>query len=208
MKLYEFAPTRSLRVRWTLQELGVQFESRQVRLHLGENRTPEFLKLNPAGKIPVLVDGDLVLNESVAIVLYLAEKYPEKGLLPTDLRERGEAYRWLMFAATDLEQPLWRIARNEFVYPPEQRVAADVPNAKREAKEAAVIIDAHLRDRTFMLGERISVVDFVMAYTLDWAENAGCLEGCTSATAYVQRMYARPRAPARISEALKQAGLG
>ena len=90
MKLYEFPPTRSIRPRWMLQELQVPFESVWVNLIKGEHRNREFLKLNPAGKVPVLVDGDLVLNESVAIVLYLAEKYPEKGFLPTDAKGRAE----------------------------------------------------------------------------------------------------------------------
>ena len=102
MKLYEFGPTRSIRVRWTLQELGVDFEAIRINLPTGEHRSPEFLKLNPAGKIPVLVDGDMVLTESVAIVLYLAEKYSDKCLLPTDLTDRAEVNRWLLFAATEL----------------------------------------------------------------------------------------------------------
>ena len=72
MKLYEFAPTRSIRARWTLQELGVDFEAVTVNLMAGEHRTPEFLAINPAGKLPVLVDDDLVLTESVAIAVYLA----------------------------------------------------------------------------------------------------------------------------------------
>ena len=82
MKLYEFAPTRSIRVRWTLQELGVDFEPIRVNLLAGEHQHPEFLKINPAGKLPVLVDGDLVLTESVAIVLYLADKYSRQGSDP------------------------------------------------------------------------------------------------------------------------------
>jgi Glutathione S-transferase, N-terminal domain len=65
MKLYEFPPTRSIRPRWMLQELEVPFESIRVDLPKGEHRSPAFLKLNPAAKVPVLVDGDLVLNESV-----------------------------------------------------------------------------------------------------------------------------------------------
>jgi glutathione S-transferase len=65
MQLYEFAPTRSIRVRWMLQELGVDFESITVNLAAGEHCRPEFLKINPAGKVPVLVDDDLVLTESV-----------------------------------------------------------------------------------------------------------------------------------------------
>jgi len=107
MKLYEFAPTRSIRVRWTLQELGIDFEAIPVNLLTGEHRSPAFLKINPAGKLPVLVDGDMVLTESIAIVLYLAEKYRDKGLIPTDLQHRAQLMRWLLFTTTELEQPLW-----------------------------------------------------------------------------------------------------
>src|SRR5690606_25234494 len=99
------------------QELDAQFEFVPVNLAAGENRITDFLRLNPAGRLPVLVDGDLVLTESAAIVMYLAEKYAAKGLMPADLKQRALAYRWSMFAMTELEQPLWRIARHTFVYP-------------------------------------------------------------------------------------------
>src|SRR5215467_12660794 len=99
MKLYEFAPTRSIRARWTLQELGVDFEAITVNLVKQENRRPEFLKLNPAGKLPVLVDGECVISESVAIAFYLGEKYAEKGFLPADPKQRAQALRWSLFAA-------------------------------------------------------------------------------------------------------------
>jgi glutathione S-transferase len=122
MKLYGFPPTRSIRVLWTLRELGVEFEFVNVNLMAGENRRPEFLALNPAGKVPVLVDGEFVLTESVAIVLYLAEKYTEKNLLPAGVELRAQVNRWLMFTATELEQPLWRIARHTAIYPKDKRL--------------------------------------------------------------------------------------
>lgn len=208
IRLYEFAPTRSIRPRWVLQELGVPFESVVVRPQSPESRTPEFRRMNPSGKLPLLVDGDFAIAESVAICLYLAEKFPEQRLFPTALRERGDAYRWLLFAATELEQPLWRIARNTFVYPEAERVAADLPVAARDAREAAAIVDAHLEQREFMVGDHATIVDFVMAYTLDWAETIGCLGTAPHAAAYLKRMYARPNAALRISEARKQVGLG
>ena len=201
MRLYEFAPTRSIRARWTLQELDVDFEAVTVDLIAGENRSPAFRAINPAGKLPVLVDGDLVLNESVAIAVYLAEKYPEKRLLPTDLAGRAQANRWLLFTATELEQPLWRIARHTQVYPPEQRLPADVAIAAREFAEMAAVLDAHMKDREFVLGERVSVVDFVLAYTLDWASEVKLLADFPRLVAYVDRMYARPKAPMRIAQA-------
>jgi glutathione S-transferase len=201
MKLYEFGPTRSIRARWTLQELGVDFESVTVNLIAGEHRRPEFLALNPAGKLPVLVDGDLVLTESVAIPLYLGEKYPEKGFVPTGVAQRAVLNRWLMFTATELEQPLWRIARHTSIYPEAQRLPADVKIAGQEFKDMAKVLEKHMQDREFVMGDRVTVADFVAAYTLDWANETRLLEGCPTLMAYMTRMYARPKAPMRIAEA-------
>jgi glutathione S-transferase len=201
MKLYEFAPTRSIRVRWTLQELGVEFESVPVNLMAGEHRRPEFLKINPAGKIPVLVDGDLVLTESVAIVTYLAEKYPQKGLIPTGLKQRAQVNRWLLFAATELEQPLWRISRHTALYPEDQRLPGDVLLASQEFRAMAEVLEKHMEERQFVVGESVTVADFVVAYTLDWANEVQLLDGFPHLLEHMKRMYARPHAPLRIAEA-------
>jgi glutathione S-transferase len=201
MILYEFPPTRSIRARWTLQELGVPFEAVQVNLITGEHRRPEFLRINPAGKIPVLVDDDLVLTESVAIPVYLAEKYPERRLLPTDARQRAHANKWLLFAATELEQPLWRITRNTRLYPEDRRQPSDVALASQEFEDMAAVLDRHMQGRQFVVGETATVVDFVTAYTLDWANEVKLLGGFSNLLAYMERMYARPHAPLRIARA-------
>ncbi len=201
MKLYEFPPTRSIRVRWTLQELGVDFEAATVNLLAGEHRRPDFLAVNPAGKIPVLVDGDLVLTESVAIVVYLAEKYPEKRFLAADLRGRAEAMRWLLFTVTELEQPLWRIAKHSFIYPEERRLPADVVLAREEFAAMAQVMERHLAGREFVVGDHVTVADFVLGYTLDWAQTSNALNGFPHLERYLERMYARPNAPMRIKDA-------
>jgi glutathione S-transferase len=201
MRLYEFGPTRSIRVRWTLQELGADFEAIRVNLLAGEHQRPEFLKINPAGKIPVLVDGDRTLTESVAIVLYLAEKYSDKGLMPASLNERAQVNRWLLFAANELEQPLWRISRHTALYPEEQRLPADVALAGGEFKAMASVLEKHMQGRQFVATDSVSVADFVMAYTLDWGNEDKLLDGCPQLLEYMKRMYARPQAPPRIAEA-------
>jgi glutathione S-transferase len=201
MKLYEFAPTRSIRARWTLQELGVEFEAVTVNLLAGDHRRPEFLALNPAGKIPVLVDGDLVLTESIAIVVYLAEKYPEKGLMPTDPSARAQAMRWLLFTTTELEQPLWRIARHTALYPEEKRLPGEVALAREDFAAMVQVLDRHMKNREYVVGDTVTVADFVVAYTLDWAQLVGLLEGLPRLEGYMERMYDRPRAPMRIKEA-------
>lgn len=200
MKLYEFAPTRSIRARWILQELGVDFEAASVNLQAREHRHAEFLELNPAAKVPVLVDGDLVLTESVAIVLYLAEKYPDRGFIPSDPQLRADAYRWILFAVTELEQPLWRIARHTFLYPEQDRLPADVVLARRDFLPMAAVLESHMKGRTYVVGDRVSAADFVVAYTLDWAGEAQLLGEYPTLRSYVERMYARPRAPRRIAD--------
>ncbi len=206
MKLYEFGPSRAIRVRWTLQELGAEFESVVIDLRTGEQRTPEFLKINPAGRLPALVDGDLVLTESVAIVLYLAEKYPGKRLIPSDLASRAQMYRWLLFAATELEQPLWRIARHSVLYPEDRRLPAEIALARDDFAEVAQVMEAHMRGRQFVVGDTVTVADFVLAYTLDWAKLAKTLNGLPVLDAYMERMYSRPKAPERIKDALARTG--
>ncbi len=203
MKLYEFAPTRSIRVRWTLQEMDVPFEAVTVNLAANEHHSAEFLKINPAGKLPALVDGDFVLTELIAIVLYLAEKYPAKKLMPTDLRERAQLYRWLLFTTTELEQPLWRIARHSNIYPVDKRLPAEIELARGDFLPMAQVVEDHLRGREFLAGGHLTVADFVLAYTLDWAKLVKLLDGFPALDAYVERMYARPKAPMRIKQAFE-----
>lgn len=202
MTLYEFAPTRSIRARWTLQELGVEFKAITVNLAAGEHQTPEYLRINPAGKLPALVDDDFVLTESVAIVLYLAEKYPHKQLVPTQLKQRAELDRWLLFTVTELEQPLWRIARHTFLYPEEERLPADTAIAGREFQQMAAVVEAHMQGRQFLVGDQVTVGDFVLAYTLDWGNEVHLLSDCPALLSYMERMYARPNAAMRIAQAL------
>lgn len=202
IKLYEFPPTRSIRVRWALQELGIEFEAITVNMLAGEHQSPGFLKLNPAGKLPVLVDGDLVLTESVAIVLYLAEKYPGKGFVPRDLGQRAQLHRWLLFGATELEQPLWRIARHTHLYPEAKRLPAEVALAREDFKAMAVVLEEHMKGREFVVGKTVTVADFVLEYTLDMANVCQLLDGFLRLRTYMERMYARPHAPMRIAKAL------
>lgn len=202
MKLYGLGPTRSLRALWALQELDAEFEFVRVNILAGENLRPDFLRLNPAGKLPVLVDGDFVLTESAAIVMYLAEKYGDKGLMPADLKERAQAYRWSLFAVTELEQPLWRIAKHTFLYPEDKRLPEDIALAREEFAAMAAVLDRHMDGRAFIVGHNITVADCVTAYVLDWGNENGLIDSFPNLRAYLERMYARPRAPQRIAEAV------
>lgn len=203
MKLYEAGPARSARVRWTLQELGVDFESVPVSMMAGDHRKPDFLAINPAGKIPVLDDDGLVLTESAAICIYLADKFPAQKLAPgpADLEQRAQFNRWIFFCVTELEQPLWRTARHQFVYPEEKRLAADIELAQQEFLAMAAVLEAHMQGRSFVAGDHFSVADIITAYTLDWATMYGWLADFPTLNAYLEQMYLRPAAPPRMAVA-------
>ncbi|MGZ8217511.1 glutathione S-transferase family protein [Methylomagnum sp.] len=199
MKLYETPRTRSARCRWVLQELGVPFEAVSVNLSQGEQKRAEFLKLNPYGRVPVLVDGELVLSESVAICLYLADKYADRGLAPTPgTAQRAVHDQWLLFCATELEQPLWQIRRHTALYPAEQRLPAEVAIARANFQRAAAVLDGALRDKVHLAGTGFSIADIVVAHTLLWAAGYGLLGDYPGLEAYLNRHRARDSCPEEL----------
>lgn len=202
MKLYGTPPTRVLKAIWLLQELDLDYELIPVDLPQGEHLSDWFLALNPAGKVPVLVDGDLVLPESTAIALYLAEKYPAKRLIPDTLEQRAHMNRWLYFLVTEVEQPLWRVAKHTFIYPETERLHGEVALARRDGQQSLSVLEGYLSGREFFL-EHETVADFVAAYTLDWANEIGWLESFPVLTGYLDRMYSRSKAAPRITQAGK-----
>jgi glutathione S-transferase len=138
-------------------------------------------------------------------VSYLADKYRDKGLLPAGLKERAQAYRWVMFAVTELEQPLWRITRHTFLYPEAKRLPQDITLAREEFVAMAAILDCHMEGRQFIVGDSMTIADCVTAYLIDWANEQRLIDDCPQLRAYLDRIYARPKAPPRIAEAFASA---
>jgi glutathione S-transferase len=106
----------------------------------------------------VLVDGDLIIPESAAIVHYLADKYREKGLLPADLRQRAHV------CGHRARTPLWRISKHTALYPEDKRLQADIALAREEFLAMAAVLDSHLEGRQFIVGDSITAADCVTAY--------------------------------------------
>ena len=202
MKLYGTPPTRAARVLWVLKHLEIDCEIVFISLRRGDHRQPSFLALNPAARIPVLVDEDLVLTESIAICLYLAEKYPEGRLLPNRLEERAQLYKSLFFLNSEIEAPLERMERHQALYAPEDRNQREVEIASGEAKRACEILETTMANREWMVGERLSMLDMVAAYTLAWAGENNLLEACPTLRRYVERMYALDSAPPTNEQAI------
>lgn len=173
MKLYGYKNGRTLRALWALEEVGISFDYVQVDLFKGEAREPWFLKLNPAGKVPVLVDGEHVITESAAICLHLAEKFPKSDLLPVPgTPARTECYKWISFILMELDSPLWTIAKHRFALPKEKRIEAILDTAAWEYGTAAKLLALAVSRSPYVAGDSFTVADILAGHVLLWAKSA------------------------------------
>lgn len=191
MKLYGYKNGRTLRALWALEEALVPYVYVEIDLFKGEARTPEFLKINPAGKLPVLIDGEHTITESAAICLHIGEKYPESQLLPpAGTAARTECYRWISFVLTEIDSALWTIAKHRFALPKEKRVEAILDTAAWEYGVAAKILAAEVSQRDYLAGA-FSVADILAGHTLLWARSARLNIESDALDNYLRRLESR-----------------
>jgi len=205
IKLYGTPNTRSTRVAWALEEAGAEYEFILVQLAKGEHKQPAFLGINPAGKIPTLVDGDLVLSESAAICTYIGDKFPQSGLVPpvSDLANRARYLQWCFFAMTELESSLWTGEKHARL-PKEKQLPEVLEACRTEFDRAAAVLAQHLQGREYAVGEGFTAADIILARILNWARGCGVVLNPVLEN-YANRMLARPavvRATARESQSL------
>ncbi len=193
MKLYGYPMSRSTRALWALEEANALYDFVLVDLFKGEGRAPAFRAINPAGKVPVLVDDDLVLSESAAICTYVADQHPGMKLVPTvGCRNRARYNQWCFFAIGELEQPLWNLSKHQFALPEARRVPALLDTARWEFGVAVELLAQGLGPREFILGDQFSMADVLLAHTLDWATAVGLPLGSAAVEDYARRMLSRP----------------
>jgi glutathione S-transferase len=174
IKLYGPARSRTFRCLWTLEELGLPYQHISLDLHKGEHKNSEFLKLNPVGRVPVLVDGSVTLFESSAICCYLAEKQPLKNLIPKPGSvEHAYFFQWLSFVTTELEQGLWTMGKHTFALPEEKRLPQMKEIGAWEFSGLANVLEKAVRGKNFLVGDMFSVADIFAAHTLIWAKGFG-----------------------------------
>lgn len=168
IKLYGVRQSRAMRCLWALEELGVAYENVPTNFAT-DAKAPEFLKINPNGKVPALVDGDLKLFESMAINLYLAKKYDTKGLYPQSLAEEALAVQWSVWAMTEIEPGLLQVLMNRVFLPGPQRDEAAAKVGEEKLAQPLRVLDGALADRRHLLGEAFTIADLNVASVLSWA---------------------------------------
>jgi len=204
-QLHYSPSTASLAVHWMLIEIGAPFELVLTDIATGAHKTPDYLKLNPSGVVPTLiVDGAPVL-ESTAILMLLAERHPDKGLAPAPgTPERAAYFQWMVYLANAL-LPGFRA----WYYPhePAGEANADAAQAAARARIEAVWdrVDAQLAGQgPYMLGERLSAVDFLATMLMRWSRN---LPKQATAWPNIARYLSRMRAMPSLREVHAREGL-
>lgn len=202
--LYHHPYTRAANVVWMLEEVGVPHELRFVDIMAGAHKQPEILKLNPMGKLPILTDGDVVVTESAAIGLYLADRYAAGTLAPAlDDPARGTYLRWSLFAPSVIEPGAMAKGAN-WTFKPGQAGWGSY-DSMIAAMESAVT------GRDYVLGDRFSMADVIFGGTIRYMLRFKMVEPTAVFTAYADRLDARPalqRADARNAKIAEERGLG
>lgn len=187
MQIYTYPKSRSLRVLWVLEELGISYET--IKVDLLESN-PAIKSPHPRGKVPHLIDGNISIGETLAICCYLCDKYSGTVLYPSDLKTRASINAWLSFSLTDLESPVWNLLKL-MVFTPENKRPPDLYNYFKQEAEKAVsqveIKEKHL----WLTGDNFTLADVFMSHTLLWAKLCG-ISLDRNIDSYIDRAMSRP----------------
>lgn len=164
-KIYGIANSRAFRSVWAAEELGLDYE------HVGtsfmeDSKAPEYLAVNPNGRIPALVDGEVRLFESMAINMYLAEKYGA-GLLPDDAVARAQTWQWSIWGISEIEPLQMQIVVQKFFTPEEKKNERIVAGAEKGLKRPLQVLDNTLSNQNFLLGDQFTLADLNLSAVMD-----------------------------------------
>jgi glutathione S-transferase len=194
LALYYYPGNASLLPHMVLREAGAAFELRLVDRARNAQKSQEYLKLNPNGRIPVLVDGDLVLFETAAIALYLADKFPQAGLAPgIGTPERAAFYKWMVHL-TNTPQAEFRAWFYPHEHVDDEAAAASVKRAaERRLNRMFDVVSEQLGDKAWLLGDRFSVADLFLLMLIRWGRGMPRPPGTLpNLKAFSERVLARP----------------
>jgi glutathione S-transferase len=205
LTIYGIAASRAVRPLWAAAELGLSFEHVETPYQGGATRTPDFLALNPNGRIPVLVDhrpeGEVVVWESMACALYLARHHGKgdgSDLAPATPREDAQALRWSFWSVTEVEKDALTVLMHRVAMPPGQRKPDLAEAAEKRLHVPLRVLEQHLAQQSaqglpFLAAGRFTVADLCVASVLGWARPARALmEAFPTTRAWLERCLERP----------------
>lgn len=192
MKLYYNPQSRAAIAKWMLDECGAEYDIELIDLKKREHKTPQYMKVNPAGKLPALVDGDTRVFEAAAICLYLGDKYPKARLAPAiDAPERGRYLSLLVYSTSQLEP-----AMGDF----RMKLETAPQRGWNSYKEVKTALEQELGEGPYLFGDWFTAADVMIGSVLLWQRMTGGSTGRPRLEAYADRLALRPHAmkmPAR-----------
>jgi glutathione S-transferase len=187
LTLYHAAPSRSSIARWMLEEIGEPYDLRVLSLSKGEQRAPDYLAVNPMGKVPALKHGDTVITEAAAICTYLADEFPHARLnVPAGDPRRGTYLRWLFFAPSCIEPAI-----TDRAFPRKEEPRRGMLGYGDFDTVMDVVAKA-VEPGPYLMGEQFTAADVVVGSTLRWGMMFGILPKRPEFVAYVGRLEQRP----------------
>jgi glutathione S-transferase len=186
MKLYYNPQSRAVIAKWMLDECDAQYEIVPIDFAKREHKAPEFLQINPAGKLPALVDGDAKIFEGAAICLYLGDKFPQANLAPKIGRPERGRYLSLMVYSTSQLEPAMSDALLKIEHLP-QRGWTDFETAQN-------VVEGELGKGPYLFGDWFTAADIMIGSMFIWKRIFGAPPGRPKLEAYVDRLLARPKA--------------
>ena len=193
LRIYGIARTRAFRALWMAKEVGLDFEHLPVEIGNAGARTPEFLKLNPNGRLPVLVDDGFVLFESLAITLYLAKKHSNGTLYPGTPEGEARAWQWSMWALTEVDRAVNIWSLHAVRLPAAERDAEKRDEALKVLAAPFKVLDTALAKQPYLLGDDFTVADLNVAAVISRAIDMD-LSAVPNLKAWLTRCLARPAA--------------
>jgi len=185
--LYHAAPSRSSIVRWMLEELGEPYDIHLLTLTKGEQHAPDYLAINPMGKVPSLRHGDVIITESAAICTYLADEFREAGLsIPIGDPKRGPYLKWLFFGPGCIEPAMVDRAYPRQEQPRRGTLGYGDYDTVMEVTAKAVAAGPYL------MGEQFTAADVVVGSTLRWGLMFNLVPERAEFADYVERLESRP----------------
>ena len=202
LKIYGIARTRAFRALWMAMELGIPYEHDPVEIGDAGARTPEFLAINPNGRLPVIVDDGFVLFESLAITLYLAKKHSPGRFYPGTIEGEARAWQWSLWAVTEVDRGVNIWSLHAVRLPPEEREVGKRDEALKVLIAPFKVLDAAVAAQPYLLGPDFTVADLNVAAVISRAIEMD-LTAVPHLKAWLTRCLERPAA--RQALALKNA---
>ena len=193
LRIYGIARTRAFRALWMAMELGLDYEHDPVEIGDAGARTPEFLAINPNGRLPVIVDDGFVLFESLAITLYLAKKHSSGRLYPTTLEGEARAWQWSLWAVTEVDRGVNIWSLHAVRLPPEEQDLAKRAEALKVLVAPFKVLDAAVSKEPYLLGGEFTVADLNVAAVISRAIEMD-LSATPNLKAWLTRCLERPAA--------------